>query len=328
MPVVFTPATVVEEIGTKLIEAYFPQLYDIRVEYVFRSEAAHSGGRVVLGRCRKVSGMEAMLATPHAVDSAGLDFWVIEMAADFWPLLTPHQQTALTHHELSHAGVDENDQGELVLRARSHDVEEFSEVIRIYGLWRPDLVATMAAVGSEQLKLIADNLEGIEQVRAMEPSSEDKQAAADRVAERVRQRQATPARPSTNVISLFGWGGESDEVARLLPEAARIFVENAVASPQMLRKLTNQAGDSIGNALASAITEECERLGIIGPDTGSKTRTVLIDAVPAELLAEFEGETGPDDHEELVPDPNAEADPEPLDEEQPGAPAIPPDDEF
>src|SRR6185437_12167437 len=66
------------------------------------------------------------------------DFFVIEIAADYWADLTKDQRTALVDHELCHCGWKEGDDG-LVLQMRPHDLEEFHSVVDRRGLWQRDI---------------------------------------------------------------------------------------------------------------------------------------------------------------------------------------------
>jgi hypothetical protein len=136
-PLTFYKADEVKAIAETLIADFHPHIGDLTVLYVFRSEHSEENGKVVLGKARKVSGLNAYLAWRHLVEDEDRghgapvsSFYVVEIAADTWLALTGPQRLALVDHELSHIGAD----GLL-----SHDVEEFSGVIERHGLWRPAL---------------------------------------------------------------------------------------------------------------------------------------------------------------------------------------------
>jgi hypothetical protein len=69
------------------------------------------------------------------------------------------QMRALLDHELVHAEVAKNDDGEVktdeqgrtCYRIRKHDIEEFTEIVHRHGLWKSDL-ARFAQVAMEQKK--------------------------------------------------------------------------------------------------------------------------------------------------------------------------------
>lgn len=98
-------------------------------------------GRLVLGRCRKATDLDRELA-PY-------DF-VILLNRDFWqhPKVTDVQRDALLDHELMHASVsfDEDgdykrdNRGRCVFRIRKHDLEEFRDVVARHGLYKDDLI--------------------------------------------------------------------------------------------------------------------------------------------------------------------------------------------
>jgi predicted metallopeptidase len=153
MTVEYRRAPAAEKIGARLIKAHHEHLAEARVEYVFRDTAATDKGRIVLGKARKLSGLNAWLATDH--DERGSDpedFFVIELAEDEWGSLSDAQRVALVDHELSHCWLEFDDDGEPKLSLRTHDVEEFVAVVQRHGLWRNDLVH-LVKVGNEQLAL-------------------------------------------------------------------------------------------------------------------------------------------------------------------------------
>jgi hypothetical protein len=97
-------------------------------------------GRFTLGKCKKATELDRELA-PY-------DF-VILLNRDFWqnPNVTDTQRAALLDHELMHAAVayDENGEPKMdernrnVFRIRKHDLEEFADIASRYGCWKRDL---------------------------------------------------------------------------------------------------------------------------------------------------------------------------------------------
>lgn len=157
----YRPAPPVEAIARKLCAQYHQHLHSTRIEYVFRDKAAKHNGKTVLGSARKVSGLQAMLATPGAVASDDMDFFVIEIAEDIWDQLPQHKREALVDHELCHCLVAIGNNGNVKLSLMSHDVEEFSEVIARHGLWKDDIKEFIEGIGKPQLEAIAQQLPGI-----------------------------------------------------------------------------------------------------------------------------------------------------------------------
>lgn len=129
------------------VEQHKP-LADARIEYVWRDKASKSNGRVVLGKARKVSGLNAFLIQEGEAE----DLFVVEIAADTWGRLELPQRRALVDHELCHLRVDHDDDGMPVLSMRGHDLEEFACIVERYGLWKSD-VAAFGTVVAEQLVL-------------------------------------------------------------------------------------------------------------------------------------------------------------------------------
>jgi hypothetical protein len=104
-------------------------------------------GRLVLGKCKKVSDLDRELAP--------FDF-VILLNRDFWlnPRVTTLQRRALLDHELCHCAItfDENgdpkvdERGRTVYRTRKHTIEEFTEVVNRYGCYKNDIEAFAQAL--------------------------------------------------------------------------------------------------------------------------------------------------------------------------------------
>lgn len=97
-------------------------------------------GRLVLGKCKKASELDRELA-PY-------DF-VILLNRDFWlnPRVTDVQRQALLDHELMHAAIvrDENgedkvdERGRTCYRIRKHDLEEFADIVTRHGCYKRDI---------------------------------------------------------------------------------------------------------------------------------------------------------------------------------------------
>lgn len=160
MSVTYKPAPPVEQIGRKLIGKHHTDLADVAVEFVFRSEHAERHGHAVLGKARKVSGLNAFLMhwgearaageTPLEGEDSVESFFVIEIAEDLWWHLEPKQREALVDHELSHCRTKLNKDEDVVLYIVPHDVEEFSSVIGRHGLWKQNLKAFLKAAKAGQ----------------------------------------------------------------------------------------------------------------------------------------------------------------------------------
>lgn len=160
----YRPAPEVAEIARQLITRVtgHQELVNAPIVYVFRDEASTTRGRTVLGKARKISGLNAWLSHPELTPRPGSfsepgEYFVIEIAHDCWERLDDAQRVALVDHELSHCAVGYTEDGRMQLAMRHHDVEEFLGVLDRNGLWKED-VQRLGIVASEQLSLALDRI--------------------------------------------------------------------------------------------------------------------------------------------------------------------------
>ncbi|MBL8186557.1 MAG: hypothetical protein JNK38_01045 [Acidobacteria bacterium] len=152
MPVEYTVAESVRDFADQLIKNHHPHLTNVKIEYVFRSQAATKNGKAIWGRAKLVTGLNAWLATPMIQRwNRPEPFFCLEIARDIWSRLNENQQKALVDHELSHCDRD-LDSGDLTIVG--HDLEEFAHILRRHGLWHSD-VEMFAKTGAEQLSLLS-----------------------------------------------------------------------------------------------------------------------------------------------------------------------------
>jgi len=116
---------------------------------------ADADGHLRLGQCRKRGDLDRELD--------GFDF-IIMLNREAWPTLNDKQKRALIDHELCHAQLSmdadgnpkRNDRDRLVCRLRKHDTEEFRAVVNRHGLWTADLEAiARAAINDAKRPLLA-----------------------------------------------------------------------------------------------------------------------------------------------------------------------------
>jgi hypothetical protein len=161
MTVTYRPAAAVARIAKDLIGKHHHELDDVRIEYAFRSETAKSRGKEIWGQARKISGLNAYLSQEEEIteaESGDVDYFVIEISEPVWAELDAGQRKALVDHELCHCTTEHNeDTGDLTLKLRHHDVEEFAVVVKRHGIWRPDLAAFSSALPERQ-RTIDDSL--------------------------------------------------------------------------------------------------------------------------------------------------------------------------
>lgn len=125
----------------ELVDAYHRDLQQARIALAWcLSWKPDVDGRVTLGKCKRAGDLDRELAAFDVI---------ILLQRSFWqdPLTTDLQRRALVDHELCHASVKYDNDGEpavdergrIVYRTRKHDLEEFSEIADRYGCWKRDL---------------------------------------------------------------------------------------------------------------------------------------------------------------------------------------------
>lgn len=134
------------ELTRKIVSKHHPHLEDANIGLLFRSKPGSSHGKSVIGKAAKVSDKDKVLMD-------GLDF-IIWLSKPDWLGMGPAEHEALVDHELCHC----SGSFEEGWRTRGHDVEEFHEIVRRHGLWRP-AVKLMAIAVQERLPLDGDVLE-------------------------------------------------------------------------------------------------------------------------------------------------------------------------
>lgn len=94
--------------------------------------------QLILGKCKKVSDLDKQYA--------GFDFIII-LNAEAWKTLNEKQREALVHHELCHAAISEDmngnpkkdARGRQMFRVKKHDIEEFGDIVAVHGCYKRDL---------------------------------------------------------------------------------------------------------------------------------------------------------------------------------------------
>lgn len=135
MPQEYAPVPEVAKVTRQLINNEHSHLGPVRIEYVFVSECPKVAGKIQWGRAKKVSGLNAYLASENQEPGIPDEFFVIEIVRPVWTQLDEKSKKALIDHELTHCWVDDEDG----LSIKPHDLEEFNAIVRKYGLWRDDV---------------------------------------------------------------------------------------------------------------------------------------------------------------------------------------------
>lgn len=149
-----------------LIDAHHEEIQDARIALAWNTAwKPDVDGRCKLGQCRRASDLDRELAA--------YDF-VIVLRREFWDhaQVTDNQRNALLDHELTHATVRldkdgepvHDERGRLVYRIRKHDIEEFGAIVARYGCYKRDLQWFVEQV---------PKVDGLEPDRQVEPPVED-----------------------------------------------------------------------------------------------------------------------------------------------------------
>jgi predicted metallopeptidase len=128
MHIVYEDAPEVAEVVERVNKLYGLQLDPFNIKCVFRDQFIT--GKAFWAKVSKVSPLFKFLT--------GIDLILVVVRA-FWDHLSEKQREALVFHELLHCKVKFNSEGKKVISLRNHDLEEFSQVVELYGLWNNEL---------------------------------------------------------------------------------------------------------------------------------------------------------------------------------------------
>ena len=128
---IFSEAENIESIATGLIANYHPHLAEARMLYAFVDKASKKGGRELLGKVQKVGGWQEW-----ALEK---DFLLL-VPLDKWNDMQANQRTALVDHLLERCAGEEQEDGSYKFSTKDPDVQEFTSILRRYGVWHNDLI--------------------------------------------------------------------------------------------------------------------------------------------------------------------------------------------
>lgn len=154
----YAAAGEVKQLAQSVIDKWHPHLSGISIEYVFALEEIKNKGKLVLGRARKMSGLNSFLRS-----SDDEQFFVIEIWADGWRSMDQTARVALLDHELSHCKMEVKE-GELRLFTVGHDLEEFNAVVERHGLWAPDVVLFANSINNAQPSLFEEKRKSLQSI--------------------------------------------------------------------------------------------------------------------------------------------------------------------
>lgn len=154
------------QLGLLLVNRHpeFEHLQGAAIAYVFRDDELRRHGRVTVAECIMVErilqtekrwGRLVKWALGRILGTTELPDFLVLIDAHIWAGLSPEHKLALMHHELMHAWVETEDDGETPKLTkdgrfrwaiRGHDVEDFTATVERFGLWNEDLVAMARAI--------------------------------------------------------------------------------------------------------------------------------------------------------------------------------------
>lgn len=127
---------------------YHPETAEAEIGLAWRRDwKPNQDGQISLGKCVKASDLQREFMDYDFVIVLNRDIWVE-------PDWTDEKKLAILDHELCHAAVCLDDEGEVIYtergrpayRIRKHDIEEFREVIERHGCFKSDLQAFAKAI--------------------------------------------------------------------------------------------------------------------------------------------------------------------------------------
>jgi len=178
-------------------------------------------GHMTMGQCRKSSDLDREMYK-------GFDF-VILLNEEAWPRLNEKQKRALIDHELCHAAITMdadgnpkfNDRDRLCCRVKKHDIDEFKCIVERHGLYTQDLEDIARAAINDAKRPLLKEAEKAEEEAAEKPAA----ASATESTESTNGESQPPAgawkRWKVDCLSRFELGNQGlpDGKVKLLQEA-------------------------------------------------------------------------------------------------------------
>ncbi len=154
---IYSPADEPRKIGHQLIKKHHDHLSGRRVDFLFverkdkdgNSQGITRRGKNLYGQAKLVTGLSAYLAqVPYDSEWDGQPFFVIQITKHFWTNASDLFKQALVDHELCHCEYDsEKDKYSTV----DHDVTEFVQIVKRWGLWNWEVEAFVKAAKQQSL---------------------------------------------------------------------------------------------------------------------------------------------------------------------------------
>src|SRR3990167_8070080 len=130
-----------ERIAESVIERWHSHLIGVPIAYITKSGGS-DGAQTIAGSKAPRGGKALKLGSASAVSEkyqrlASQDYeFIIELNGQYWDRLELSQQEALIDHEFTHCRKDADG-----FYIADHDLEEFRQIVRRHGFWKPDIQA-------------------------------------------------------------------------------------------------------------------------------------------------------------------------------------------
>ncbi len=118
----------VKELAGTVIDEYFPELRNVKINYVFDLKKKTEMGRVVVGRCQKTNEVLKFFTINEANDEDGYQY-IIFLDKCSWDAVTEPDRVRILRHQYRHIFID-ND-AKQPFKLVPHDVSDFYEEIEL-----------------------------------------------------------------------------------------------------------------------------------------------------------------------------------------------------
>lgn len=131
---------VLQEIASKLIPKFHPELASANFIYKCRNISTKSSGIPVAGCVKKASPNERLLSRGKFAELDDEADFIIEIALDVFNPMSLLQRTALIDHLLTRCvAIEDEKSGDMKYKVRSPQVQEFPEIAERHGKWNDGL---------------------------------------------------------------------------------------------------------------------------------------------------------------------------------------------
>jgi len=119
----------VKDLSREIIAEFFPELRNVKINYLFDLKKRMSNGKLVLGRCQKTNDVIKYLTIDEAGDEEGYPY-IIYLDKCAWDSITKPDQIRLMRHELRHVMLD-SESIRNPYKIAPHDIEDFAEEVEL-----------------------------------------------------------------------------------------------------------------------------------------------------------------------------------------------------